>query len=93
MSGVLERLLRDKDSSEAKSYFIGLERGRIWAEDYADYFELREWSEEDATRFEDLILPHNEVKYFRLLTMETPLEWNAYLKGWIDGVKEIRQKY
>ncbi len=93
MSGVLERLLGNKASSEAKSYFVGLERGRIWAQDHADYFELREWSEEEAGDFEDLVLPHNEAHHFRLMTAETPLEWGAYLKGWIDGVREIREQY
>ena len=93
MSGVLDSLLHDKSRSDAKSYLVGLERGRIWAEDHADYFELREWSEQDADKFEDLVLPHKETQHFRILMMETPLEWSAYLKGWIDGVKEIRRRY
>jgi hypothetical protein len=93
MSEILEKMLRNRDSSDAKSYFIGLERGRIWAEDYADYFEMRQWSEVDASDFEDLILPQDEARHFRILGSETPLEWNAYLKGWLDGVREIVRKY
>jgi hypothetical protein len=93
MSGVLERLLGNKGSGHAKSYFIGLERGRLWAEDCADYFELREWSELEADEFDDLVLPHDETKHFRIIHSETPVEWEAYLKGWIDGVREIRQRY
>ncbi|MEW6036427.1 MAG: hypothetical protein AB1529_07490 [Candidatus Micrarchaeota archaeon] len=93
MSEVLERLLRDKSSSDAKSYLIGLERGRIWAEDHADYFEMREWSEQEAGEFDDLILPHQEERQFRLLRSETPLEWTSYLKGWLEGVREVVKRY
>lgn len=93
MSGVLDRLLGNKSQGHAKSYFIGLERGRLWAEDRADYFELREWSELDADEFDDLVLPHDESEHFHIIRSETPVEWEAYLKGWIDGVKEIREKF
>lgn len=93
MTEVLERLVRDKSPSEAKSYFIGLERGRVWAEDCGDYFEIRQWSELSAEDFEDLILPSREGEHFRILVSETPLEWVAYLRGWIDGVKEIRSRF
>ncbi|MCI0503657.1 hypothetical protein L0Y65_03000 [Candidatus Micrarchaeota archaeon] len=93
MSGVLERLLGIKGRSHAKSYFIGLERGRVWAEDCADYFELREWSELDVGEFDDLVLPHNETDHFRLMLSETPIEWQDYLRGWIDGVRQIREKF
>ncbi len=93
MSDVLEGLLRNRDHGSARSYLIGLERGRIWAEDHADYFELREWSEQDAKEFEDLILPHDEKDHFRVLHSETPIEWEEYLRGWLDGVREIRQRY
>ena len=93
MSGVLDGLLRDRAPSEAKSYFIGLERGRVWAQDSADYFEMRQWSEERAEEFDDLVLPGTEERHFRVLMTETPLEWAAYLKGWIDGVREIRAQY
>lgn len=93
MSGILERLVGNRSPGHAKSYFIGLERGRLWAEDYADYFEMREWSELDAGEFEDLILPHGESKHFHLIRADTPIEWEAYLRGWIDGVREIRERY
>jgi hypothetical protein len=93
MTEVLERLLRNKDSSDAKSYFVGLERGRIWAEDYADYFEMRHWSEADAGEFTDLILPGDETLHFKVLRSETPLEWNEYLRGWLDGVREVVRRY
>jgi hypothetical protein len=93
MSGVLESLIGKKFRSNAKSYFIGLERGRLWAEDCADYFELREWSELRANEFDDLVLPHDEGDHFKVLVAETPLEWQEYLKGWLDGVREIRQKF
>jgi hypothetical protein len=93
MSDVLEGLLKNRNAGSARSYFIGLERGRIWAEDCADYFELREWSEHDADDFDDLVLPHDENRHFRILHTETPIEWEQYLRGWLDGVREIRQKY
>ena len=93
MSGVLESLIGNKSKSHAKSYFIGLERGRLWAEDCADYFELRQWSELSAGEFDDLVLPHDETDHFKVLVAETPLEWQDYLKGWLEGVREIRQKF
>ncbi len=93
MTEILERLLRNRSSSSTKSYFIGLERGRVWAEDQADYFEMRQWSELDAAEFEDLILPNNEEMHFKILRSETPLEWEDYLRGWLDGVREIVRKY
>ncbi len=93
MSGVLERLLGNKSRSHAKSYFIGLERGRLWAEDYADYFELREWSEQNPAEFDDLVLPHSETDHYRILVSETPIEWQDYLRGWIDGVRQIRERF
>lgn len=93
MDEMIESLLRNKDGSESKSYLIGLERGRIWASGDADYFEMREWSEVKAEDFDDLILPHKEEMHFKVLGAETPLEWEAYLKGWIDGVREIAEMY
>ena len=93
MSVLLEMLKQNKDFSMSKSYLIGLERGRVWAEDCADYFEMREWSESEVNEFDDLILPDNESIHFRIMSDETPLDWNAYLKGWIEGVREIKQKY
>lgn len=92
MSGILERLLGDKSASTSKSYFIGLERGRIWAEDYADYFEVREWGEKKVDDIADLILPDSEDFHLRLLGNETPLELDAYIRGWLAGVKEVAGK-
>jgi len=93
MNEILEGLLRDRCDTESKSYLIGLERGRLWAMDRADYFELRQWSEMSHDDFEDLVLPHDENDHFRIITSETPVQWEAYLRGWISGVREIRQKY
>lgn len=93
MTGVLDRLLRNKTHSDAKSYFVGLERGRIWAEDCGDYFEIRQWSESDHRDFDDLTLPHDEAMHFRILSAESPLEWREYLRGWIEGVKEALERY
>ncbi len=93
MTEILERLLRNKCASSTKSYFIGLERGRVWAEDQADYFEMRQWSELEAAEFDDLVLPQNEERHFKILRSETPLEWEDYLRGWLDGVREIVRRY
>jgi len=91
MTEVIERLMQNRDPSIAKSYLVGLERGRIWAEDFADYFEIRRWSE---LRPEDIEgLPPEEEEHFRLMQSETALEWIPYLKGWMRGVREIREKY
>ena len=88
MSDMADLLAKNKEASVAKSYLIGLERGKVWAEDHADYFERREWSELDADGFDELVLPGNEEMHFRLLMMETSIEWGAYLRGWLHGVKE-----
>ena len=93
MSEVIDKLVKITDSSEEKSYLIGLERGRIWAEDEADYFELREWSELEAREFERFVLPGNEERHFHVLRTETPLEWHAYIRGWLEGVKEVYRRY
>ena len=90
---IIERLLRNKHSSDAKPYLVGLERGRVWAEDSADYFEMRHWSEANPREFDYLVLPKGEDTYFRVLGKDSPLEWNEYLKGWIDGVRQIVQDY
>lgn len=90
---IIERLLRNKHSSDAKSYLVGLERGRIWAEDNADYFEMRHWSEADPREFDYLVLPRGEDTYFTILKRDSPLEWDQYLKGWIDGVRQIARDY
>ena len=88
MSGVIESLLKIKHRSKSKSYFIGLHRGKIWAEDHADYYERKEWGKLDHKEFDRLILPHNETDHFAKLNVETQLEWDEYLRGWIDGVRE-----
>jgi len=93
MSGVIEKLISNKDSSEAKSYLIGLERGRAWAQDYADYYEMREWSEIEVEELDELALPPDEKEFFKVIRAETPLHWRPYLRGWVQGVKEILQEY
>lgn len=93
MSNVGERLLRNKERSETKSYLVGFERGRIWAEDHGDYFTMREYSELDVDELLHLRLPDSEEMHFRLLSTESPLEWKSYLKGWVAGVKEVVKKY
>ena len=90
MSVIIEKLARNRDASEAKSYIIGLERGRTWAEDYADYFEMRWLSELDEGEFS---LPYAEESHFRALLMKTQLEAAAYVRGWKAGVTEIRRTY
>ncbi len=90
---VLESLVRIKDLSSSKSYFTGLERGRIWAENHADYFEIREWSEANHEEFDDLILPGREREEFYMIDSQSRMDWRAYLKGWLEGVREIREKY
>jgi hypothetical protein len=89
MPGIIESLVKMKGSSKNKAYFVGLHRGRIWASDFADYFEMKEWSTMDHKEFDRLVLPHNEKLHFSVLSSETELEWQEYLRGWIDGVKEI----
>lgn len=91
MGGIIERLLGNNESSEAKSYFIGLERGRVWAEDHADYFELREWAELDDDG--SMTLPSDEDIHLRLLMSESSLQPTAYVRGWLAGVREILDEY
>jgi len=93
MNAIIDILTGNKEVSEAKSYHIGMERGRVWAENIADYFDMRRWSERTEDDIEILNLPNNEEEYFTELTYDTPLEWDAYVKGWLDGVKEIRERY
>ena len=92
MSGILEKLLRNRAPSTSKSYLIGLERGRIWAEDYADYFEVKEWGEIEPESLSSVTLPHNEELHFKVLGAESELELESYIKGWLEGVKEIAGK-
>lgn len=90
MSFIIESLVRNREASEAKSYIIGLERGRIWAEDCADYFDMRRWCDmPDA----DFALPEGEETHLRSLRVKTPLETDAYVRGWREGVREIRRQY
>jgi hypothetical protein len=93
MSEMIEKLLQNRESSESKSYLIGLERGRIWASNDADYFEMREWSEANVKDFNELVLPPAEEMHFKVLGSETVLDWESYLKGWLDGVKEVAESY
>jgi hypothetical protein len=93
MHEMVERLLHNKEPSESKSYLIGLERGRIWASSDADYFEMREWSELNADNLDEVVLPPREEMHFKVLGSESTLEWEAYVKGWFDGVKEIAESY
>jgi len=88
--GILSSLIRrNPDYSASKSYFAGIERGRYWAQNIADYFEVREWSEADIREFEDLTLPHEEAHEFRLMSHESAMDWRTYLQGWLEGVREI----
>jgi hypothetical protein len=93
MSDLGDEILRNRDSSETKSYIIGLERGRIWAEDYADYFTMREFSELDVDELTHFSLPNEEERHYRIIAMESPLELRAYLKGWVAGVREVVKRY
>ncbi len=93
MSDLGDNLLRNRDKSESKSYFVGLERGRIWAQEYADYFQMREYSELNLDELLHFDLPDDEERHFRLLSTESPLELQAYLRGWVAGVREIRNGY
>jgi hypothetical protein len=93
MDRMLESLVSNRSSSETKSYLIGFERGRIWASESADYFEVKEWSEIEVQETEEQMLPSNEEMHFRVLQAETPLEWAAYVKGWVEGVREVNSSY
>lgn len=93
MSDVGENLLRDRDPSLSKSFIVGLERGRIWAEDYADYFTMREMSELDVDELLHFNLPSDEERHFRILSSESHLEWRHYIKGWVAGVREVVKRY
>ncbi len=93
MSEIGDNLLRDRENTESKSYLVGLERGRVWAVDHADYFAAREWSELDVEELPHLNLPETEDRHFRIISMESGLEFRAYLRGWVAGVREIVGKY
>jgi len=90
----IDRLVRLRTvASESESYLTGMDRGRIWAEDMADYVEIREWSETEVEKLEEAVLPHGEETHFHILSAESPLEWLAYVRGWLKGVKEAYEKY
>ena len=93
MPEMIDKLSRMKGASTSKSYLIGLERGRIWADEIADYIEIREWSELTVKSINEAILPNGEEDQFHVLRAETDLEWQTYVQGWLDGVKEIYEKY
>ena len=92
MSELIESLSRMKASSQSKSYFIGLERGKVWASDSADYFEIQDWARFGGDDFVRVALPDEEERHYTVLKAETELEWGQYVKGWIDGVKEASRK-
>jgi hypothetical protein len=92
MSELIEKLVRLKAPSQTKSYFIGLERGRIWAMDIADYFELKEWNGVGGGDPAMIALPVDEEQHYHTLTAESDIEWAQYVKGWLDGVKEASGK-
>ncbi|MBN1170093.1 hypothetical protein JXA56_03640 [Candidatus Micrarchaeota archaeon] len=89
---IINRLLGINANGDKKSYLIGLERGRIWASEDADYFTMREWGQLNLREIE-AVLPNNEETHFMILSSESPLEWESYVKGWIEGVKEIASRY
>lgn len=92
MNVFIEKLLRVKGASQSKSYLIGLERGMLWAEDVADYFDLKDWSqyrEDDAL---SVVLPEDEETAYKILKAETPIEWENYVRGWLNGVKTVARK-
>lgn len=93
MSEAGENLLRNKEQSETKSYLVGLERGKVWAEDYADYFTMREFSELDIEELVHFSLPQDEDRHFRILSTESPMELRAYIRGWLAGVRESTKRY
>jgi len=92
MNELIEKLLRFKAPSQSKSYLLGLERGRLWAEDSADYVNLREWHEFQDGDYMAVVLPKEEEIHYHILKSETGIEWNQYVRGWISGVKEISRK-
>jgi hypothetical protein len=93
MNDLIEKLLRSKATSQSKSYLIGIERGRLWAEDTADYLNLREWHEYQGEDSMAVMLPKEEELHYHVLKSETGIEWNQYVRGWVSGVKEIARKH
>ncbi|MGV8084689.1 MAG: hypothetical protein ACP5N9_00360 [Candidatus Bilamarchaeum sp.] len=85
--------MHEASLSKDKSYFLGYKRGREWAHNHADYIEVRQWGNHELTDFDDLVLPKDEEIYFRDINCSNELDWQHYLKGWLDAVKEARKKY
>ncbi len=92
MPFILEKLLKRAAPGDTKSYLVGLERGRLWASEDADYFDMKEWADLSLKEM-DAILPKNEELHFRILQHDGELEWGAYVRGWVEGVKEIASRY
>lgn len=91
MSEIIENLLKFRTSSQSKSYLIGLERGRLWAEDEADYFDLRRWVEFRDDDISCVTLPEQEEALYNILKAESSIEWEQFVRGWIAGVKEFNR--
>lgn len=89
MTEIIEQLLKMKAPSQSKSYFIGLERGRIWAEDEGDYVEVRQWS--GSGYHSGIALPGNEEMHYHVIKAESHIEWEPFVRGWIDGVKASKK--
>ena len=92
MSELIEQLLKMKAPSQSKSYFIGLERGKTWAEDDGDYLEIREWSDFGGSDYRNVALPGDEEMHYHLLNAESDIEWTQFVRGWIDGVKSSKKQ-
>jgi hypothetical protein len=92
MSELIEKLVRMKTPSQSKSYFIGVERGKIWAEDEGDYLEIRKWIDFGGSDYLNISLPDNEETHYHVMKAETDIEWEHFVRGWIDGVKETGRK-
>ncbi len=93
MTALIEQLKSNPDGGYSKSHILGIERGRIWSEDFADYFDLREWSEYEPEDVEAEDLPHDEYLHYLELCREIEMEWEPYIKGWLYSVKEARKRY
>jgi hypothetical protein len=90
MSELIEQLLKMKAPSQSKSYFIGLERGKIWAEDEGDYLEVRQWSDFGGYH-RGIALPGDEEMHYHVIKAESDVEWEPFVRGWIDGVKSSKK--
>lgn len=79
--------------SKDKSYFLGYQRGHVWAVNHADYIDLRQLSEYNIEDFSETHLPKDEEMYFRYINRNNELDSDNYLSGWLDAVKEARKKH